>query len=140
LASFRIYPEPASALYFRVRVFASEAALALYVAADDLARPLPQGTRALCTRWTRDRRLANGRTRLLPDLGEILLTRGAIDAEVISHECTHAAIGWAQRVGLSPFREPHPACASPDEERFCYGVGRLTAQIVTTLTARALLP
>ena len=70
-------------------------------------------------------------------MGEILFVLRSIDAEVISHEVGHAAIGWAQRIGLHPFGiDRHPQYANADEERYCYALGRLVLQVTERVAAR----
>lgn len=135
---FRIFPESSSGLYYRVRLFVTPDALGEYLRADDIDRAAAYGARALCSRWTRTRTTAAGRTRTLPEMGEILLVEHAITHEVISHECGHAAIGWAQRIGLRPFgTDVHAQYASADEERYCYALGRMVCQVTERVAGLA---
>jgi hypothetical protein len=137
VACFRVFPEPGSWLFYRVRVFATEDTLRHYLAADrDVDRTAAFHSRALCTRWTRTRVLANGRTRTCPDMGELLFVLPLIDSEVISHECSHAAIGWAQRVGLRLLHDaPGVQYARADEERYCYALGRMVKDVTERVAA-----
>ena len=63
-------------------------------------------------------------------------------AGVIAHECTHAALGWAKRIGLNPISAAvtRGGCliADADEERFCYGLGELNRQIAVQIWERGL--
>jgi hypothetical protein len=136
VACFRIFPESPRGLFYTVKLFATELAMRDYLIADDIDRSAAYGARALCSRWTRTRTTASGRTRTLPDMGEILFVVPRIDAEVVSHEVAHAAIGWAQRIGLHPFgSDRHPQYAGPDEERYCYALGRMVLQVTERVAA-----
>ena len=131
---FRLYPEPGRSLFYHVRLFPTQDALRDYLRADsDVDRSAAFGSRALCTRWMRTRTLPNGRTRTCPDLGELLFVVPLIDSEAISHECAHAAIWWARRVGISPFHidasDTEHRFANADEERYCYALGRMVLAI-----------
>jgi hypothetical protein len=144
VAAFRVFPESRSGLFYRVRLFDSERALGQYLRSDDIDRSAAYGARALCSRWTRTRTTANGRTRTMPDMGEILFVVRSLDAEVVSHEVGHAAIGWAQRIGIRPFGTGTDCqYAGPDEERYCYALGRMVLQVterVAALRARSGAP
>ncbi len=142
VAYFRVFPESTSRLHYRVRVFTSERALRAYLRSGDLSRSLGRYGRALCSSWQRVRLTAKGE-RLLPDMGEILLTTRWLGTEVLAHECTHAAVHWAQRIGLQPMSDEtvvrRRKLASPEEERFCTGLGRMVRQLVSGLYARKLV-
>jgi hypothetical protein len=136
LACFRVFPEPSSRLFYRVRVFATPVTLGEYLRSDDIDRSAAYGARALCSRWTRTRTTGTGRTRTLPEMGEILFVAPLIDHEVISHEVAHAAIGWAQRIGIRPFATGTDCqYAGPDEERYCYALGRMVLQVTERVAA-----
>lgn len=138
VACFRIFPEPTSRLFYRVRLFATPDAMRDYLIADDIDRTAAYGARALCSRWTRTRISASGRTRTVPEMGELLFVVRTIDHEVIAHEVGHAVIGWAQRIGLHPFATDATAqYASHDEERSCYALGRMVLQITQRVAALA---
>jgi hypothetical protein len=107
-----------------------------YLRSDDIDRSAAYGARALCSRWTRTRTTGTGRTRTLPEMGEILFVAPLIDHEVISHEVAHAAIGWAQRIGIRPFGTGTDCqYAGPDEERYCYALGRMVLQVTERVAA-----
>lgn len=145
LAFFRIYPEKGkSRLYFDVRVFASVKAIRRYVKASDMpSRTLGRYGLAMCSSWIRIR-IRKGRLspRRLPDMGEILFPVRGLTAGVIAHECTHAALAWAARVGLNPverkFARGDHLWASKAEERFCYGLGELNRQIAVVIWDKGL--
>jgi hypothetical protein len=136
VACFRIYPESPRGLFYTVKLFATELAMREYLIADDIDRSAAYGARALCSRWTRTRTTGTGRTRTLPEMGEILFVAPLIDHEVISHEVAHAAIGWAQRIGIRPFATGTDCqYAGPDEERYCYALGRMVLQVTERVAA-----
>lgn len=141
LAYFRVFPEPTSRLHYRVRVFESTAALRKYLTRGRLPwrRSLGRYGRAMCSSW---QRLKGGK--MSPDCGEILFVKAWLGMEVITHESTHAAVNWANRIKLTFDRDPivrgRSKLASPDEERFCYGLGQLAKQIAARLYERKLLP
>ncbi len=67
------------------------------------------------------------------DIGHIHLISEALGSEAISHEATHAAIGWAREVELDPnkiFDLSGTGSVSDENERFCYAQGQITRQIV----------
>lgn len=72
-------------------------------------------------------------------MGEILLVKGWVGTEVISHECTHAAFGWSRRIGLRVSFESASGRCSDDEERFCYGLGQMASQIGSQVWMRGLV-
>jgi hypothetical protein len=145
LASFRVFPDPErSRLHFRVKVFRSNRAMRAYLSGRDVRGSLGRYGIALCTTWTRES-YRGSRRRMCLDMGEITLAHPHLGTEVVAHECTHAAIQWAQRVGLQPLAEKVSTTRAPgrmasaDEERFCYGLGQMAAQIARQLWKRELI-
>ncbi len=131
-ADFRIYPELGrSRLYYRVVVFQTRRALREYCAMNDWSLGPAQ---ALCATYRRQRE-QGGRWRTTPEMGTIALHVGFMGVGCISHECTHAALGWAQRVGLDPtiLSVPTSRLVSREEERFCVGLGELVRQVSCSL-------
>ncbi len=72
-----------------------------------------------------------------PICGEIACHRERLNLEVVTHEVAHVALGWARRIGLvikdAGSAGPH---VSPEEERFCYAVGRMVNEFVWKLRRR----
>lgn len=67
-------------------------------------------------------------------IGHIRLYRGDLSAEVLSHESAHAALHWAEWMGINV--NDHSADATgfemsqeSGEERFAYALGRICAQM-----------
>ncbi len=144
LTAFNVYPERArSRLHYRVRVFKSERALKAYLRTGPLGRRLGRYGRAMCSSWRTVRTLKNKRTRVLQDMGELLFTVRCLGTEAITHECTHAALNWAERIRLPMarinVRRGKTNYAGATEERFCYGLGQLTRQVVQGLYDRKVL-
>lgn len=138
--AFRIYPEPlTSRLYFRVTVFPTLRDLRTY---GRDAFHSPSGRRALgwCGTYTVRAYLRRERQQTRPICGEILLGARHLRVGIISHECTHAAFGYARR---RRFRANDPChgrvSVSDGEERFCRVQGELVRQLVAKLFTLGLL-
>lgn len=71
----------------------------------------------------------SGRTIWRKTLGTMFFHKDRLGMEVITHEAAHAAIRWAERKDITLAPDPKAGPASDDEERFCYAVGRIAAQI-----------
>lgn len=76
----------------------------------------------------------NRKARHRKSLGMIFLCRKYATVRVISHECVHAAIGWATRgdsqIDFAPTKK---ALANGDEERLCEAAGNLMSGVVAGL-------
>lgn len=145
LARFRIYPEKGtSRLYFDVRVFASVVAIRRYLKHHELIpRAMGRYGVAMCSGWSEVYKTSG---HLTPRIGEILFCKRWFGAGVIAHECTHAAIFWAERIRLNPLEPKAPRrgtsrqrFAGPHEERFCYGLGDMVRQIAAQAWKRGLV-
>jgi hypothetical protein len=137
---FRVYAEHGSRLYFRVKIFRTVRDMRAY------ARRRSPGARfghflGLASTWTKLRYSKHRqRWRTLPECGEILFAKHRLQVGILSHECTHAAIGWAKRRGLHVDRaETFRPLVPDDEERLCHVQGHLVSQIVRQLYARQYL-
>jgi len=142
LAIIRLYPERRSRLYARVRVWPT-------VRAFQKARPdLGRDARGACTghQWFR---FSKRRRRKLGVFCTVELIIGWMGAGTMAHELTHAAIQWAERVGIVPAKifanagnwgrfsvGPIPNLrtrkvlrADSSEERFCYALGEMYRQL-----------
>src|SRR3712207_2048056 len=64
-----------------------------------------------------------------PEMGEILLAEKHLTARIVSHECTHAALGWASRKKLDLKAEGKHGKVSNIEEAFCHAQGNFVSQI-----------
>lgn len=81
----------------------------------------------------------NGRWRRSPKLGRILLVETRLGAGYVAHELTHAAIGWARRVGLRPhaiWQSRQAAFEGRANERFCRAVETLNREFWNRWYAR----
>ena len=73
----------------------------------------------------------SGKARKKPIVGTIYILK-SVGVGVLTHECTHAALRWAERIGLGEFASTSGwSCHS--EERFCWVVGNLASTIGTRL-------
>jgi hypothetical protein len=72
-------------------------------------------------------------------IGEINFHRNQLDLETIAHEVVHIAIGWAHFVelGRGSFLDAKNGI-TPEEERYCYVIGRMVQQIGHELSRRKL--
>lgn len=129
---FRVYPKTASGLYFLVYVWRTKHGLR--AAGRRHRLPRPDKMSAFTTIY-RIRRYRANDARTLPLCGEIHFCERWLSAEVISHECGHAALGWAERVGLIhgllKRDERAPLMAGVEEEDFCQALGVMAQQCVT---------
>lgn len=123
-ARFRIYPERKS-LYFAVTVWPDKTSMLAYLRGQHLGTG---NCTAICSTHTRQRASKDGQWRTLPEIGEINCFRGGIGTLVLAHECGHAALGWAHRVGLDPMTESRGPMVSAENERFAGVVGELIRQ------------
>lgn len=133
LTSFRIYPDD-RALYFKVHVWPSKAAMLTHLRSMEL--PASRDTVAQCSSYSIGK-LRGGYWRTKPILGEINLHSKQLNAEVVSHECGHAALSWARRKKFKQFNLddlPTGRLVSRNEERFCYALGHMVNQIAIKLT------
>ena len=133
LASFRIYPDD-RALYFKVYVWPSKAAMLAHLRSMNLSAS--RDTVAQCSSYS-IAKIKGGHWRTKPILGEINFHAKQLNAEVVSHECGHAALSWARRKKFKKFNLedlPIGPLVSRNEERFCYALGHMVNQIAIQLT------
>jgi hypothetical protein len=138
LCAFRAYFRPGRRGYITVRVFDSPRSMRAYAKTH---RPftLRGNFVGLASTWTRRKYPLMGRSRTLPDHGEILLNRHHLGVEPVTHECAHMVLGYARRRRLN-LRDPGAgSVASPDEEVFCYALGGLTSAVVAGLIKHSLI-
>lgn len=143
LLTFRIYPE-GSYLYAEVNVWPTKKAMYGY-------KPLNRNHEASCTgttlyRVSKKQRGRPQRTRKTGLFAELNFYRGYLGVGCVSHEMTHAAFSWADRVKL-PLSEISESPLSKTsgilprdgaEERFCYALGEMVRQFTKTLYAKGI--
>lgn len=136
--SFRIYPEPESKLYFRVTVFPSLLAMRAY---GRKTFDSPSGRAiAWCGTFKVQAFPRRGRAYTRRICGEILLVAQRLGVGIISHECTHAALGYARRRRFDPrVSNGDGGPVGPGEERLCHVQGELVRQLVAKLFKYRLL-
>jgi len=136
LARFRVYAERGRPHYYTVWIFRTREAMLQWVRESDTELNLTTGLtatydfEAITRHWT-THRLCGRRWVLSPDIGVVLFYAGNIGGGIVSHEMTHAAIAWSQRVAhLRPQRIFHHEAedASDENERFCHAQGWMVAQ------------
>lgn len=129
--TFRLYPE-GSWLYAEVNVWPTKKAMYEH-------KPLQRNHEASCT-GTTIIRFTNGKQRKLGLFAELNFYRRYLGTACITHEITHAAFSWADRVKLplneisdSPLSGMSKGATLPQdgpEERFCYALGKMCKQFV----------
>ena len=62
-----------------------------------------EGVRACCLRYVAETRVGR-RLKVTGELGTLFFVRGDASPEVVVHELTHAACGWATRTRTNPLR------------------------------------
>lgn len=92
----------------------------------------PYDFEGITSTWEHLRVGPDGAETRLDEMGQILLHQAAVGAGVVAHECTHAALAWARRVGLSiaPSLDG-PQDAPEADERLCWVLGWLVSQFWT---------
>lgn len=119
---FRISPDPATPYQVEVRVHRTQR----HIHAEMKRLEGDDGGgdwKGLCRTWSAPRlKVAAHRPRFL--VARIYLNARDVQdrpSEIVSHECAHAAMGWARHRGANLRR-------MPGEEVMCYALGRLVAQ------------
>lgn len=127
---FKVYPEKKKRLFYWVYVWPDRDALVersktLYP--DFGHNHETYGFCSLVKVWKVG---SDGRKRRDSRCGEINFFREHIGAGIVSHEMTHAALGWAQRVGvmLEQYEDWSKSVVSDAEERYASAVGELVRQ------------
>lgn len=121
---FRILPDPARP-YFHVEVRVHRTPGLMHREARRLDGGDADGDWAgLCRTWHSRRLRQSGVTRPRGLVARIYLNVRELQrrpSEIVSHECAHAAMGWA-RIRRANLR------VMPGEEVMCYALGKLVAQ------------
>ena len=131
--TFRIKPDKTSGLYFTVKIFPTLQGMRAYARKNREAK-LGQFY-GLSTSWRKwkltHRKTGDTKERWLGsrELGEILLAEKYLSARIVSHECTHAALGWARRKKLDLADEGDSGKVSNIEEALCHAQGNFVKQV-----------
>lgn len=120
VAEFTLQCSPDSRYFYRVQFWATSkeminaiGALRGFSAIED------EDARAMCFRYVKE--ITTGDTfQKTGELGTIFFTRWDAGPEVVVHELTHAAIGWAKRARVNPMKAPARSNrrVADQEERF----------------------
>lgn len=122
----RVYPEHKS-LYYVVNVWRTKKDMYAHCR---WAKSTFQG---LCTTYEVLKGEKGGPLRMLPECGQINLWKGRLGSAVVTHEFTHAALGWARRIRLDKdalLSHSGGEDVHPDEERFCHALCEMVRQFV----------
>lgn len=118
VVAFRVYPERKS-LYFQVYVWGDRDAMVEHSQKFG-KRPEDKRLQAYCSPRRCFRVKPGQPDRLTPCCGEVNFYRDNIGAGTVTHEMTHAAFAWSDRVGLVREQTPWDCpSVSETEERFC---------------------
>lgn len=133
IAGFKVYPREDDGWdhFYYVRVFRGVRSMRLFINKGNNRRGASLECLGFCSSWHRLSRITLERGRIKTDLklGEIMLNRENLGARVVTHEMTHAALGYARAMGLSVNKlGPNAGSVSGDEEIVCYAVGDMTAR------------
>ena len=112
--------------FYVVEVYESSAAMQAAMAQLNAPRGSKQA-QAVTLRYKADYRTKQGKLRLSPELGTIFFVRGEMGPEVVVHELTHAAIGWARRRRIDPMKHTNRYSSCP-EEKLAYTMQNLFTQ------------
>lgn len=136
IIKFRVYPESVHGFYFDVEIHPTATSMrrtAKREGSDSSSFFDADGATLGFQHYIWDEKR---KTHVLrKTLGMIVLHRGRLDAEVLAHESAHAAIRWMEAMRLNMGMRTDPFADRPmqdemsNEERFCYALGRMTAQI-----------
>lgn len=141
--TFRLYPERGSHLFCRVNVWRDHAEMVRYWkrARGIQFASANAGAAAMATGIEHYQFRKGKPPRKTGEFCEINCHRERLDAEIVTHETTHAALRWRARVKLQVEREPDfesPRDVSDAEERFCYALGRMCDAFVRNLRRRGI--
>lgn len=101
--------------FYVVEVYETRAAMQRAMDKLDAPRGSKQAL-AVTLRYKADYRTKQGRLRLSPELGTLFFTRGEMAPDVVVHELTHAAIGWARRRRINPMKQTRRYSSCPEEK------------------------
>lgn len=138
IAHFRIYPEMGtSRLFFHVRIFQTVEAMHTYLRSTE--RAPGRFCKGMCSTYKLTKCPRRRPAYTTPEVGEIVLAARWCGSRIISHECTHAALGWARRRGLDPRDRGEGRVIGGAEERVCGVLGDLVGQIARQLWNRGIV-
>lgn len=129
----RVYPEN-RALYVTAYVWPTKRAMRDHGRRENGMRGRYQ---AYCQTFQKIRIYEDGRERTSPQIGHVHFALARMGTEIVTHEFTHAALGWARRVGWVPADDDGPRTnhsgggLDRNEERFCHALGQMVQQFVT---------
>lgn len=131
---FRIYPakgKSRSRLFFRAMVWPEQRTMHRFLRVLRHQRDIEKSMMACCLELNCYKTSADGSRRKRKNIGELHFYSDQFDAELTTHEVTHAAFVWARRVGLdiSVHSDHDGARVHPNEERFVESVGFMMSQL-----------
>jgi hypothetical protein len=129
---FRVYPESVHGFYFEVEIHPT---LARMRKAANRRKPGHNfnDAEAVATGYTKGFVKEDGRIAWSKTLGCIFFHRAGCFSEIVAHECTHAALRWAEAMKFNVIDRDDAnyiaGNACDNEERFAYALGRMVSQI-----------
>ncbi len=154
VVKFPVWPDRSrkKPYFYRVFVFGSRKAMEIYWKAHTEKIGMTGSEAAfnflaVTSTWTtltiRISKGKDGRRRWKQDncIGHMLFYRKRVGAGIVAHECTHAALRFAEVILKIPARDLYHARrggrAPKNEERFCHAIGDLVSQFWCGFYARA---
>lgn len=138
---FRVYPESVHGFYFNVRIYRDQESMQKAAEYGGGKRKNFSNAAAVVRGLKRGRRTDRG-IAWKKQLGTIYFYKDCVGTEVITHESTHAALRWAEEKKFNVVDRNGPDYIAGDacdnEERFCYALGKIAAQIASKCWAHKL--
>lgn len=133
----RLYPERSRALYVRVQVWPTQAAMLAYVNEHHVTihgNAFGRRTHGTCSRHEVYRIRKGHPRRKARCCAEVNLHKGWLGMGTVSHELLHATVAWAYRVRF-PFENLRSERGvGMDEERLCYAHGNICRRFMDLAT------
>ena len=127
LARFRVYPDKKT-LFFMVYVWPTKKAMHYHVG---MASEIKKDFLAIVCSNETIKFPKHGPRRKRPLLGQIHFYEDSLRMGIICHEAGHAALAWAERMGIDcKEKSQDQRNASHGEEQFCWALGNIARQIV----------
>jgi hypothetical protein len=143
IITFKIYPESVHSFYYVVTVCANFPEM--YDEAEKIrkkfgAMKLKRDYNAIVIPY---RVKPKGKKYFNKLLGEVIFNQQRLESEIVSHEMAHVVFDWAKVVKLDFQPKDNPNhekyhLVSDNEERYCYALGRLVAQVTDSFWSSGL--
>ena len=132
IIKFRVYPESVHGFYFDVSIHPTVERMRKFAERTKAMRGNFDNAEAAVCGFSKGEQDENGRIAWSKTLGAMVFYQKRLGMEIITHECTHAALRWMEAKKFNALDRSGDYVegeASDNEERFCYALGRIAAQI-----------